>query len=1071
MAMATPPSPSNISVELLTDLLHCMICKDNFNDSSRKARHLLCAHIVCEQCLAKVISCNCTADVRCLKCCAGTFKCPMCMVVKPIPRNGVSGFQEAVLVNQVRDALPVDSRNSLSTSSWQSKHCCCLCSEENKSVAKGWCNKCHYLCRLCLAAHSRMDMYKSHKPIDLTEDLERKLDEESEETNCASHQQEITKVCMTCIEVACEICIASNHNEENHQILALADGADEIREKMDKLDNSVVLKQEPLRKLSLRLKGEKRMTQEQTDACCDKNSKLFGKLQTAVTERKEFNETRIKNTGYHAQDQLSLKQNVIKERRNEMTATLKQVEKALKESTSNIKVIKAYKAVKGKMEKMAQWEIESEQPQQVHDMKFSHDETLVSQIKEDIGHLGKLDDEVYRITHVDCPFKGHPCGIHFKVSDSFGENVLGISEDTESIGFRIIGPQNELIESHKESCTKVVFTPCKVGEHFFEIFHCNYPEANRVKRIINVGLLEVDLLHAEVNKESAAKVTIQKVSEGKACGFECNPLEANLLLPSGEKAACQVQAAGSPYGGIYLIHFLPVATGEHTFEVKLMDTVFQSPKFYVSGEIATSHIFGIVGQPCTISHGDVQGSSECIVLSPDGSDCRVQQSQTGETVFYPSIAGTYILKTSSESCQNSHQTNEEREIPVYNLEFQLQPEIVLINCLCTITIKAVDFNSQNVPSAKCHFDTKVVDETEEEIPCQVCTSGEDHVLKFVPRKNGKCEALIGISGNQVYKSGLKIDVRQHIEISKVPGSLRKQSDTTINNSGCDKYEGASKVVLNKPSDIAVSPSGVLHIANTEENGSIEMFDQEGKFLGQIPDLTHDRCLLACNETDLFALSVSKKLLYRFSSSGNRTLECLEQLKRPTAMKTYKENKLLIPEYEIQCIHVIQINPDDTITSKCIKPVLKHGIENEWKEWCVVELCTREDDIYLSLTKGIIHMQEDGIVLQTYKLPNCQLPTGVHTCTHGAVAFTPCSRYLYVECCKSRVIHVLDMKNGGTVVESFKTNKNYETHWVALAMGDNGCIFHMDRDSDAVRKLGCMTQTMHLSKNGRRYTYA
>ena len=450
--------------QLKKDLLTCPVCQDFFDNTNKKARTLTsCLHSFCEECLTVLVAGRTS----------GTFQCPMCQNETTIHDDGVLGFPVDFHKQNLLDYLPTDSDNR-ATTNWHSQHTCTACKSHAKAVS--WCNDCHggFLCRVCSEQHQKLFVFSDHTVEELTEEMERSLEERSHEKMCSAHEQEISKVCITCnLEPVCDTCIETSHKED-HRISSLAEVADQSRLVLRNLTDSVLSKQEPLRLVRCNVNREHEMVQKQGDASSEALHQVFEECGKELKLQEAVIKSNITDSRSHVQKKLIEKKEEAELKLMQMGSCYEHVDQAMHRG-SDIKIVRTRKHVEATMKDISSWKIDTKPSNQLRVLQFDHQkaESLLSKIKEVVSEasVGSLVDEVVTIKHVDQAFKGHPCGVQVQVSDSFGTPLQNIPT---SVLFEVYDPKDKVIKYHaslvSEGNVKIVF---KVGVNhgIFHVYH------------------------------------------------------------------------------------------------------------------------------------------------------------------------------------------------------------------------------------------------------------------------------------------------------------------------------------------------------------------------------------------------------------------------------------------------------------------------------------------------------------------------------------------------------------------------------------------------------------------------
>lgn len=89
----------SINYEDFTEgFLTCGTCLNTYDGFQHAPKLLTCSHTLCKMCLESI--CGQPGVVQ-----SGSFRCPICREIIPMPRDGVSTFPPSFLVNQLLDLV------------------------------------------------------------------------------------------------------------------------------------------------------------------------------------------------------------------------------------------------------------------------------------------------------------------------------------------------------------------------------------------------------------------------------------------------------------------------------------------------------------------------------------------------------------------------------------------------------------------------------------------------------------------------------------------------------------------------------------------------------------------------------------------------------------------------------------------------------------------------------------------------------------------------------------------------------------------------------------------------------
>ena len=131
--------------------LNCFVCCKNFT----RPKCLPCLHVFCETCLETLPS---QPDQD-----GGVVKCPVCDSPAQVPKNGMSGFPDQILLRDLGDFLQL-----LRKIAENQKVTCESC---DKDSAMGFCQQCgSFVCQKCIDAHLQLKkMFPNHSILRMDE--------------------------------------------------------------------------------------------------------------------------------------------------------------------------------------------------------------------------------------------------------------------------------------------------------------------------------------------------------------------------------------------------------------------------------------------------------------------------------------------------------------------------------------------------------------------------------------------------------------------------------------------------------------------------------------------------------------------------------------------------------------------------------------------------------------------------------------------------------------------------------------------------------------------------------------
>ncbi|XP_071093520.1 uncharacterized protein [Haliotis cracherodii] len=190
-----------VSVAAIKDLLtECPICTEHFDDTKRIPRRMpCCVQSICQPCLETYSGG------------AATLSCPMCRRRHNLP-GGVQSLPKETLILKTLDYLKIQKGLHLP---------CTDCPDKETAVAQ--CDNCGtFLCSLCISAHKRNTVSKTHTINTFDEMKGRPVQSFRRLHQCSQHQQPLQFYCYTCDNVVCVSCTVVDHKEgKGHNVVSV----------------------------------------------------------------------------------------------------------------------------------------------------------------------------------------------------------------------------------------------------------------------------------------------------------------------------------------------------------------------------------------------------------------------------------------------------------------------------------------------------------------------------------------------------------------------------------------------------------------------------------------------------------------------------------------------------------------------------------------------------------------------------------------------------------------------------------------------------------------------------------
>ncbi|XP_048252262.1 E3 ubiquitin-protein ligase TRIM33-like [Haliotis rufescens] len=255
-----------VSVAAIKDLLtECPICIEHFDDATRIPRRMpCCVQSICQPCLESYSGG------------AATLSCPMCRRRHNLP-GGLKSLPKETVILKTLDYLKIQKGLHLP---------CTDCPDKETAVAQ--CDNCGtFLCSICLSAHKRNTVSKTHTINTFDEMKGRPLQSFRRLHQCSQHQQPVQFYCYTCDKVVCVSCTVVDHKEgkghnvvsvnEAHQGKAksINDVLGKIEEKTKRLSETESALQKKIENIKLSMKVAR-----------DDINKIFDNLKDRLNQRR-----------------------------------------------------------------------------------------------------------------------------------------------------------------------------------------------------------------------------------------------------------------------------------------------------------------------------------------------------------------------------------------------------------------------------------------------------------------------------------------------------------------------------------------------------------------------------------------------------------------------------------------------------------------------------------------------------------------------------------------------------------------------------------------------------------------
>jgi len=198
------------SINLPTSLVNCPVCKKPY----REPKLLTCLHSFCQDCLVSSLAASRVGPGH-------PFLCPLCHTECVIPKKGVSGLADNVLLHSVKQlqrqrSVPVTPN-------------CTGCDSGETAQAK--CIECKdWLCRQCCDIHRRVKVTRSHhivSPDELdTGQADSLIKANFDEQLCEKHQEPLKLFCndLDCQIPICTVC-KTTLGHDGHEAIELEERA------------------------------------------------------------------------------------------------------------------------------------------------------------------------------------------------------------------------------------------------------------------------------------------------------------------------------------------------------------------------------------------------------------------------------------------------------------------------------------------------------------------------------------------------------------------------------------------------------------------------------------------------------------------------------------------------------------------------------------------------------------------------------------------------------------------------------------------------------------------------------
>ena len=204
--MAKKVEKKGKSLEDMEKEITCAICQEHYTEP----KVLPCLHYYCKMCVLKLK----TASNE-------PFPCPECRKETTLPEGGVDELKTAFFINRFKS-----NYYALERVHGKVEVKCEACAAST-NTAEAFCRQCAaFICRKCVRAHKRMNMFASHKVASL-EDL--KLGKalvvtvkESPTKKCDLHEEPLTVFCFDCSSLICRDCTVKIHRDHSFEFSKVA---------------------------------------------------------------------------------------------------------------------------------------------------------------------------------------------------------------------------------------------------------------------------------------------------------------------------------------------------------------------------------------------------------------------------------------------------------------------------------------------------------------------------------------------------------------------------------------------------------------------------------------------------------------------------------------------------------------------------------------------------------------------------------------------------------------------------------------------------------------------------------
>ena len=240
------------------DIYSCAVCMEHLLD--RNPRYLSCHHSFCQQCLQQMTR-------------NGQVSCPTCRDVTVLTNNDVSKLTMNFQLVEMMEHFKQERQPILSSRN------CHFCNKEPIFYKCIECNK--LLCKSCTTKHHKMKIFRSHTIMSMSE-------------ICQEHSDEISHICMKCVQAVCVKCVVLYHADHEAKVEEYQAGFDNLKSNLETIKKTLERKQSVIEKCQNELDAKKKVTskhkkelQRRRDALVKEIEQIdYELLHVSETERK-----------------------------------------------------------------------------------------------------------------------------------------------------------------------------------------------------------------------------------------------------------------------------------------------------------------------------------------------------------------------------------------------------------------------------------------------------------------------------------------------------------------------------------------------------------------------------------------------------------------------------------------------------------------------------------------------------------------------------------------------------------------------------------------------------------------